>query len=189
MNKKITKILSIIALMFIAIVISGCEMPGTNPGSVEKIKLDTPTNVVIDEETFEVTWDNVTDAIYYKVYVYKNNVCVETIQAESGVVLTELDAVEEGSYEVSIVAFGNSETHKNSAFSERVTFTLPEKPVDPEELNKPKLPRGRPRKPVDPEELNKPKLPRGRPRKPVDPDMLNKPKLPRGRPKKHTENN
>ena len=65
----------------------------------------------------------------------------------------------------------------------------PRKPVDPEELNKPKLPRGRPRKPVDPEELNKPKLPRGRPRKPVDPELLNKPKLPRGRPRKITENN
>ena len=133
MNKKITKILSIIALMFLAIVISGCEMPGgTNSGVIEKVKLDTPTNVVVDQESFELTWDNVENAVYYKVYVYKNNVCVETVQAESGVVLTELDAVLEGSYEVSIVAFGDSETHKNSAFSERVTFTLPEKQVDPE---------------------------------------------------------
>ena len=133
MIKKITKIFSIIALMFIAVVISGCEMPGgTNPGVVEKIKLETPTNVAVNEETFELTWDSVEDAVYYKVYVYKNDICVDTIQAESGVVLTELEAVVEGSYEVSVVAFANSETHKNSAFSERVTFTLPEKPVDPE---------------------------------------------------------
>ena len=64
----------------------------------------------------------------------------------------------------------------------------PRKPVDPELVNKPKLPRGRPRKPVDPELANKPKLPRGRPRKPIDPELLNKPKLPRGRPRKQTEN-
>ena len=130
MNKKITKIFSIIALLFVAFLVTACEMPGTNTG--EKIKLDTPTNVVLNQETYELTWDSVNDAVYYKVYIYKNDVCVETTQAQSGVVLTQLDSIEEGTYEVAIVAFGNSETHKNSAFTEKISFVAPEKVADPE---------------------------------------------------------
>ena len=85
----------------------------------------------------------------------------------------------------------NSLINSSEGFSDKNTTKKrgrPRKPIDPDQLNKPKLPRGRPRKPIDPEQLNKPKLPRGRPRKPIDPELLNKPKLPRGRPKKQTEN-
>ena len=134
MNKKLLKIFSLVALLLLTFVISGCEMPvpGQTPAVPEKVKLDTPTNVVVDQETFELTWDNVNNAEYYKVYVYKNDVCVEAIIAESGLFLDTLDSISEGAYEVSIVAFGDSETTKNSAFSDRVSFTLPEKVVDPE---------------------------------------------------------
>ena len=119
MKTKFINIFSIITLLFITILISGCEMPVPQT----KQKLDTPINIVFDQTTYKISWDEVENATTYSIYLYQDNKCIESFEATPGFTVAFL---EPGIYQVAIRAIGALETYLPSELSTKVTFEIKE---------------------------------------------------------------
>lgn len=128
MKKKFLNILSVIGIMFVVILISGCELPAPQT----KNSLSVPTNVVFDEENYTLSWDEVLNATTYSIYLYKENKCIDTFEAAPGICLSFL---EPGVYQASVRAVGDLEIYTPSQLSKKVLFEIKE--ID--EANKIKL--------------------------------------------------
>ena len=119
MKKKFINIFSIITLLFITILISGCEMPVPQT----KQKLDTPINIVFDQATYKISWDEVENATTYSIYLYQDNKCIESFEATPGFTVAFL---EPGIYQVAVRAIGALETYLPSELSKKITFEIKE---------------------------------------------------------------
>ena len=70
-----------------------------------------------------LTWEKVRNATSYKVYVYVDDFCRETFDAESGVSLSFLQP---GIYEIAVKAIGDLTLYSPSALSEKIPFVVEE---------------------------------------------------------------
>ena len=119
MKTKFINIFSIITLLFITILISGCEMPLPQSKQV----LATPDNIVFDQTTYKISWDEVENATTYSIYLYQDSKCIESFEATPGFTVAFLDP---GIYQVAVRAIGDLEIYSPSALSTKVTFEVKE---------------------------------------------------------------
>ncbi len=83
-------------------------------------RLDTPSRLTLDEDTLELSWNEVENARYYKVVVDgegKNDSTLESTKAS-----VDLSKLDEGNYSIKVIACGNGEEWSDSAPSESFSF-------------------------------------------------------------------
>ena len=120
MKNSIKRFLSIIVVLFITMLIAGCDMIGGMPTG--KQQLAVPTNVEVSVlEEIVVTWDSVENAETYSVFFYYQGACIKSVDAESGLVV---DFLEPGTYEVGVRAYGDLQLYNPSKMSRLVKFSV-----------------------------------------------------------------
>ena len=107
--KKYKRYLVLFVSLFI-ILLSSCS----------KGKIDSPTNLAIDENNI-LQWDKITNAKTYEIkFLYiDNGTESSTVTRKTS---TDLSDLAEGDYEISVKALSGNKDYKDSAYSEAINF-------------------------------------------------------------------
>lgn len=121
MNQKIIRFFACIFLICTTFILAGCD-PSAIGGQL--IRLENPTDFQVNVgDNISLTWSEVEGASMYSIYIYQEDTCILTENAESGYIIKGL---EPGVYKVGIRTIGDSETYRSSAVSDLITFEVTE---------------------------------------------------------------